>query len=414
MKIFMISIGIALDGIFTNKLRSFLTMLGIIFGVMAVVAMLAIGAGAQEKILAQIAVMGIRNVYVYDTQDVRAELLKGEGKFSSFGLSSRDVVVMSQILGNAVDAVAPVKESLFAILYSDYRANNKIVATSADYFSALNLQLSEGRFFTSLDVSSRNAVCVIGGGLALRLKREGFKIGDEIKIRDQWFGVVGVLESKAISAKRDDNLNYEDFNDNIYLPINATLMIRNIGGLQAEYDRLIMSCRQQEQVGKVGVIVDRTLMRRHHELRDYKIVIPEDLLRQSQETRKIFDLVLGLIAAISLVVGGIGIMNIMLASVLERTKEIGLRRALGATGTHIQFQFLLEAVLLSVLGGVIGILLAFLMTWIISAFLGMPTKISIIACGAAFGVSTLVGIASGFYPAKRAGEMSPIEALRYE
>ncbi len=414
MKIFLISIGIALDGIFTNKLRSFLTMLGIIFGVMAVVAMLAIGAGAQEKILAQIAVMGIRNVYVYDQYDVRSELLKGEGKYTSSGLSLRDVEVMSQILEGTLDAIAPVKEATFPLLYHEYRANNKLVATTGDYFTALSLQLSEGRFFTSIDLASRNAVCVIGGGLALRLKREGFQLGDEIKLRDQWFSVVGILESKAMTAKRDDNLNFEDFNDNIYLPLNATLMVRSSGGLTAELDRLIVSCRVQEQVGKVGVIVERTLTRRHHLLRDFKIVIPEDLLRQSQDTRRIFDLVLGFIAAISLIVGGIGIMNIMLASILERTKEIGLRRALGATSAHIQIQFLLEAVLLSVLGGMIGILLAFVVTWIISTFFGMPTKISLMACAAAFGVSSAVGIGFGFMPARRAGKMSPIEALRYE
>ncbi len=414
MKLLILSLSIAFDGITTNLLRSFLTMLGVICGVAAFVAMLAIGTGAQEKILATISVLGIKNIYVYDSRDVRKDQLTSTGKYSSSGLSLEEVRVMRKIIGESVIETSPVIEATYALLYNNNRYQNKVVATTSEYFAALNLNLQEGRFFTPLEVESQSAVAVIGGGLALRLKRAGFSIGEQVKIRDQWFKVIGVMESKSTAAKRDDNMNFEDFNDNFYVPITTPLFKRDSGGLDAEIDRLIVSCSEQEQVGRVAVVIERLLLRRHRDLRDFKLVIPEDLLRQHQETQRIFDIVLGGIALISLVVGGIGIMNIMLASVLERTKEIGLRRALGATKLHIQFQFLFEAVLLSAIGGLIGIGCSFVLGWVVTSFWGMATTITLSSCLLSFGVAVAVGVGAGFLPARKAGEMSPIDALRYE
>ncbi|MBN8218950.1 MAG: ABC transporter permease, partial [Spirochaetes bacterium] len=414
VKIFLLSIAIALDGILTHKLRSLLTMLGVIFGVAAVVAMLAIGAGAQEKILATISLLGIRNVYVYDKVDVRQNLLKNQGEFSSRGLTLSDVRAFESVLGKDVLDTAPVKEATFSLLYRDLKLNHAVVATTEKYFSALNLAFREGRSFTAAEVASRSPVCVVGGGLAQRLKRHGFTLGDSIKVKDTWVSVVGILESKAVSSKRDDNLNYEDFNDNAYLPLDSEIFTRLEGNMGAVLDRAILACREQEQVGPVASLVDRILTRRHRGQRDYKLVIPEDLLRQHQETQRIFDIVLGAIAGISLLVGGIGIMNIMLASILERTKEIGLLRAVGATRAHIQWQFLLEAVLLSVFGGLLGIGLAFGLTWAVTAIWAMPTKVTALSCFLSFGVAAAVGITFGFFPARKAGQMNPIDALRWE
>lgn len=414
MGLFLLSLGIALDGILTHKLRSFLTMLGVIFGVAAVVAMLAIGAGAQEKILATISLLGIQNVYVYDKTDVRKNLLKNQGEFTSRGLTQADLRALVDTLGDRNVTVAPVREASMALLYRDMRLDHAVVATTAVYFQALNLTLREGRFFTEAEVHGRAPVAVIGGGLAQRLKRHGFACNDMVKVKDTWVTVVGVLEGKSVSTQRDNNLDYEDFNDNLYLPLNAEVFTRLPGNLAPELDRAILNMRRQEQVGSAAVLADRVLTRRHKEVRDFKLVIPEDLLRQHQETQRIFDIVLGAIAGISLLVGGIGIMNIMLASILERTKEIGLLRAVGATQAHIQWQFLLEAVLLSVLGGLLGIGLAFGLTALVTGLWQMQTRITPVSCLLSFGVAALVGVTFGFFPARKAGKMNPIDALRYE
>ncbi|MBI4975975.1 MAG: ABC transporter permease [Spirochaetes bacterium] len=410
LKIILLSAAIAFDGILTHKLRSFLTMLGIIFGVTAVVAMLAIGAGAEQEILNRIAVMGINNIFVYDVRSVRAsEVVKGQ--YISRGLSYDDVTSLYELVGPYA-TVIPVQDKTTPVYFMSYKGETKVVATTERYYKALSLKMKEGRFINNLDTAG-SQIAVIGGGLYARLKREGEVLGQPIRLRDQWYTVVGVIESKSVGVKKDDNMDYEDFNYNIYVPIDSAI-IENPDVLSSEVSRIIVSCHDKELVGKVGVIVERILLRHHRELRDFKIVIPEELLKQHRETQRIFDIVLGCIAGISLLVGGIGIMNIMLASILERTKEIGLCRALGAKKIEIRLQFLLEAVLLTILGGLLGIVLAFIITTIITVFWHMPTKVTMISCVLSFSISALVGIVFGYVPAKQAGDMNPIDALRYE
>ncbi|MEK6795991.1 MAG: ABC transporter permease [Spirochaetota bacterium] len=409
IRILIVSLGIAFDGILTHKLRSLLTMLGIIFGVTAVVSMLAIGSGAQEEILKKIAVMGINNIYVYDVQSVRqSEVVKGQ--YLSTGLSHIDERSFIELIGPYA-TIIPVKDKTTPVYFMTYKGETKVVGTSEKYFKALSLRMKEGRFINDLDAGAD--VAVVGGGLALRLRREGEVLGSQIKLRDSWYRVIGVLESKAIAVKKDDNMDYEDFNYNIYVPVDADILEKP-DALSPDISRIIINCNDKEQVGKVGIIIERILLRHHRNLRDFKIVIPEELLKQHRETQRIFDIVLGCIAGISLLVGGIGIMNIMLASILERTKEIGLCRAVGAKKLEIRLQFLLEAVLLTILGGLLGIILAFIITAVITLIWHMPTRVTVSSCVLSFTISALVGIVFGFFPAKKAGDMNPIDALRYE
>jgi putative ABC transport system permease protein len=235
-----------------------------------------------------------------------------------------------------------------------------------------------------------------------------------IKISDEWYKVVGILNVKGIAVKKDDNMDYEDFNHNIYVPLGSGILFHNPDKLESEVTRIIVNVSDRDLVSKAGVIIERILERHHRGLRDYKIVIPEELLSQHRDTQRIFDIVLGAIAGISLLVGGIGIMNIMLASVLERTREIGLRRAIGATTSHIRLQFLLESVLLTILGGLIGIVLSFIIAFTVTYNWGMPTRITFFACMLSFCVSAFVGIIFGYFPARKAGDMNPIDALRHE
>jgi len=414
LKLFLLSFRIALDGIATHKMRSFLTGLGIIFGVAAVVSMLAIGEGAQEEILNRIAVMGIDNVYVYDRGIVRQETLKSAGEFPSTGLSTADIDSIRYIWGNALGAAAPVIDVSAPVFFNGYTGEHTVVGTTDAYFRALKLPLQLGRYIMESDVTGRERVCVAGGGLYNRLRREGTVLSARIKIRDEWFTVVGILQMKGTAVKKDDNLDFEDFNFNLYVPFGSAVLSKGRDAYKAAVDRVILNAADKSYVSRFAGGVERMLLRRHNGLRDFKIVIPEELLRQHQETQRIFDAVLGAIAGISLLVGGIGIMNIMLASILERTREIGLRRALGATKMHIMLQFLLEAVCITVIGGAIGIIFALLLSRIVSIRWDMPVKVTFWACALSFSVAAATGIIFGFFPARKAGGMNPIDSLRYE
>ncbi|OHD63897.1 MAG: hypothetical protein A2096_11015 [Spirochaetes bacterium GWF1_41_5] len=413
MKLVILSLAFAFDGISTHKLRSFLTMLGIIFGVAAVVSMLAIGTGAQDEILRKISIMGIDNIYLYDNREIRVQELSGGGKYVSSGISEDDIRALQGIIGKWTEIV-PIIDNTMSLQFKNYRGESKTVGTVQKYFDILHLELRLGRFFTDLETGTSAQVAVLGGGLYNIFKREGEVLGEKIKIRDEWFTIVGILFSKGADVKKDDNMDYEDFNHNIYIPFGHSLLASGADAFSPDATRIIIHCRNKDLVGKIGILAERIFLRRHRGLRDFKIVIPEELLKQHRDTQAIFDLVLGSIAGISLLVGGIGIMNIMLASVLERTREIGIRRACGATRTDIRLQFLFESMLLTILGGLFGIFLSFIITRIISLSWKMPTRITLSSCVLSFTISALIGIVFGFFPAKKAADMNPIDALRYE
>lgn len=402
------SFQVGLEGLHTHKLRSLLTMLGIIFGVAAVISMLSIGEGAKQEALMQIAQMGINNVIIQNQppEDVQ----EGSDRDNqSLGLRLSDAMALEDV-NPLLSGVVPQLFLTIDTQYGSERVTATVVGTTPAFASVMNSNLQQGFFFNYLDEMETRRVCVLGANI----KRELFffrdPLGKQIKIGDDWFTVVGVLERKLVGAADAG----DDMNRQIYIPLATALQRFNREAFESELDRIIARVAEPERVREAANIIHATLQRRHSGAEDYKISIPEELLRQRQKTQKIFNIVMGCIAGISLLVGGIGIMNIMLASVMERTREIGVRRAIGATRKDIMGQFLFEATLLSFCGGLVGIILGWSMTGVITLYAGWKTIVSVFSIVLAFGVSAAVGILFGFYPARQAAMMDPIESLRYE
>ncbi|MDZ7288958.1 MAG: ABC transporter permease [candidate division KSB1 bacterium] len=403
------SFRVGLDGLKTHKLRSLLTMLGIIFGVAAVISMLSIGEGAKEEALQQIAQMGMNNIII---QNLPAEDTK-EGRDvdnQSRGLQLADALALEEV-NPLVSEVVPQRYLNVQAQYGSERVATTVVGTLPVFASVMNYKPQQGAFFNYFDELEARRVCVLGAGIKRDLFYFRDPLGERVKIGDDWFTVVGIMERKmAGGAETAGN----DMNQQIYIPLSVSLQRFTLDPFESEIDRIVARINEPERVREAANIIQATLSRRHNNVADYQISIPEELLRQRQRTQRIFNIVMGCIAGISLLVGGIGIMNIMLASVLERTREIGIRRAIGATRKDIMGQFLLEAAMLSFLGGLIGIILGWAMSYLITFYAGWKTIVSFFSIILAFGVSAAVGIIFGFYPARQAAMMDPIESLRYE
>jgi putative ABC transport system permease protein len=393
---------VGVDGIRTHKLRSLLTILGIIFGVAAVISMLSIGEGAREEALQQIAQMGINNIIIKsvggkDTKDGSAS-----------GLRLDDALALEE-LGGLLSRMAPQRLLDLETQYGRKRMRTKIVGATPELLEVLNYRPQQGAFFNYLDELESRRVCVLGA----QIKRDLFlfrdPVGKSVKIGNQWFDVVGVMEQKTASAVADF-----DYNRQIYVPLATAIQRFTLPAAKSELDRIVARVDESDRVREAANIIQATLKRRHSDVPDYQISIPEELLRQRQKTQRIFNIVMGAIAGISLLVGGIGIMNIMLATVMERTPEIGIRRAVGATQKDIMSQFLVEAAALSFLGGILGVMLGGATTYLITFYAGWKTIVSLYAVVLAFSVSAAVGIVFGFYPARQAARMDPIKSLRYE
>jgi putative ABC transport system permease protein len=405
------NVRIGVRSILAHKLRSALTTLGIIFGVGGLVAMLSIAQGARREAIEQIRLLGTNNIRVNQLElsgDLREEAdLKG-----SDGLSEKDVAVLRGTLPNltGVSPVRFVEEPVFA---KNREATGRVVATNADYAHVTDVRAVRGRFISPLDVREAKRVAVIGANAKAELFGYRNPLGRRIRIGDAWFTVVGLTEPKTMREGRTAIIQLRDLNSDIYIPISTArghFPSPRGSGIQ----EIAMQVGRSGEVLSTARIVDRILGKAHRDVQDYEIVVPAQLLAQAQETQRVFNIVVGSIAAISLLVGGIGIMNIMLTTVTERTKEIGVRRALGATRAQILQQFLVETVMMSGAGGLAGILLGAVMARSINVFAGWETVISVEASLAAFLVSALVGVAFGIYPARRAATMSPIKALRFE
>ena len=403
---------IGFKNITVHKLRSLLTTLGIIFGVASVISMLSIGEGAKRDALEQIELLGTNNIRVNAVTLTGEKAKEAEQKYSN-GLSYEDALLFKENLPN-VNGVSPIRFVDAPIMLLNKESTGRVVGIDHIYDDITDFRPKIGRFVSELDVEESKRVCVIGS--EVRKELFGFRdpIGRTIKIGDDKFTVIGVMETKSMKEGKASVIKLRNINKDIYVPITTAMRRFRDDDRPIFVDEIAVQVASADRVIPSADVIRRTLKRTHFDVQDYEIIIPAELLAQSQRTQRVFNIVMGSIAAISLLVGGIGIMNIMLASVTERTKEIGTRRALGATERDILGQFLNETVLISSVGGIMGVLLGVVMAKGINVFAGWETVISAISVVVAFGISALVGIVFGIYPAKKAAQMDPIAALRFE
>ena len=387
---------LALRGLLLHKLRSALSILGVVFGVGAVVAMSSVGEGARREALEQIGALGI------DTISVRSQAEPGHG-----GLRLRDAEAVAAVVPG-VTAVAPVRTARLPL--EGVRGDVIVVGTTPAYQAASRLPVAAGRFLTPLDVSDRKRVAVLGASLARALFPLSDARGGSLRLGEDWFQVVGVLEGRA-SSKKPGPIRTRDVNRAAFVPLPA--LDRGPDPRPDGIDELVLRVSDPGRVVAAAEVV-RTLLRRSTGEAPLEIVVPREILRQRERTQHIFNVVTGAIAAISLLVGGIGIMNIMLASVAERTREVGIRRALGATRRDIAAQFLAESSLLTSAGGAFGALLGMLGSVLIQRLAEWPTALAPLSLLLALLMALLVGIGFGFYPAWHAARLEPMDALRHE
>ncbi len=406
-----------ISGLSAHKLRTFLTTLGIVFGIAAVIAMLSIGEGAKREALRQINVLGVKNIIVRYSKPDKNNKKKNKSKsVYKEGLTLEDARAVKDIIPS-VKRVAVHKKLESPLWKGSKKIKANILGVSAGYRDILSLNISQGSFLRENLRETAERVCVIGS----RIKRETYPfenpIGKDLRIGDQWFRIIGVTSGRPTAGDISDKVKVRNMNRDVYIPLDALLRRfdeDNYASEDSEIDALIAGMKDIDSVQRGLPVIKRIMNRRHREKEDYSIIVPEALIRQSRSTQRIFNIVMGCIAGLSLLVGGIGIMNIMLASVYERTREVGIRRAMGALKRDIIGQFLIEAVLISLAGGIIGILLGYALTVVITLYAGWDTIVTFGSVILAFGVSAGVGIAFGIYPAFRASNLDPIEALRYE
>jgi len=444
----MFSGGIAAEAVVHNKLRASLTSLGILFGVASVIAMLAIGNGAEQEILAQMKLLGANNVVITPiVEQKEGKVEKDDGKKQTKKFSPGLSYLDAQAIKRTIPAVAATSGEVVVnsvITREGRHRSGKVVGVDSTYFRVMNLRLGEGGGFAAPHFMNAAPVAVIGQGVKSRFFTTQDPIGHTVKLGNQWLSIVGVLEDRKVSSESAKRLGIRDADMDVYVPL-PTMLLRfrnrsevtqseievaskqdnSVDSTETEdqrtekknyhqLDKVIVQVARSTDVTAVAEVVRRMLQRRHNDVTDFEISVPELLLKQEQRTKTIFNIVLGAIASISLVVGGIGIMNIMLASILERIKEIGVRRAMGATQGEIQAQFLAEAVMISVAGGVAGIVLGVVFASAIESLAHIRTIVSATSVVLAFGVSVAVGLLFGIVPATNAAKQDPIVCLRYE
>jgi len=434
---------LAIDGVMSNTLRAFLTGLGIVFGVAAVIAMLAIGNGAKQSLLEQMKLIGTNNIVIKsvvlseaeggeETSNVNSNTNSSEeGKRPwSPGLTLEDIYSIQKVLPN-IDRISPEVVLPTNLIQSGKTRKAKVIGVNNAFFELNNLKLSSGNLFHQKHIDGGKPVCIIGQNVRKRFFPEIDPIGQYIKCGTAWMKVIGVLEKRLASEESLENLGIRDYNSDVYVPIKTALLrIKDRARVTSsdiredewdddeadknyhQLDKVVARVTNSNQLKVTAEVIAKILKRRHKNLIDFEVEVPELLLEQRQKTQDMFNLVLAVIASISLLVGGIGIMNIMLASVLERIKEIGLRRSIGATMIDIQLQFLFEAVFICLLGGVIGVLLGVLSANFIAKSVDVPTVVSVASILLSFGVAAAVGLIFGFFPARKAARQDPITALR--
>ncbi|NDW18796.1 hypothetical protein D0T53_07700 [Dysgonomonas sp. 216] len=407
------NIRLALRGLADHKFRSFLTMLGIIFGVASVITMLSIGEGAKREAIAKYQDLGVNNIIVREKSLSDEELEEVRAKFSQ-GLSMNDATVIKDIVPG-IERIASQAEINTDVKYEDKSVKSTIIGITPDFLHMMNYKPQKGDFINSTHYNGRLKVCVLGAGIAANFFKNEDPIGKMIKIEDQWLEVIGVLESKTLFTETVGELAARDLNTDVYVPLSTFLnRFTRENMLTSEIQQITIQIDNSDRLIEASKIIDEILKRHHFNNSDYSIVIPYELLKQEEKERQIYNFLLGAIAAISLLVGGIGIMNIMLATVMERTREIGIRRAIGARKSDIMSQFVTEAVAISITGGIIGILLGVTLSLTVSLFTDVSTFIRAYSILIAFAFSVIVGISFGYLPAKNAANLKPVDSIRYE
>ena len=403
-----------LDNLRSRKLRSLLTMLGMIFGVAAVVAMMSIGAGAQQEVIAFIEQLGVRNVIVEAREAPDGPTLEQVRKLSS-GLTLQDARGIESNVAQLA-ATSPRKRVMAVKMLPKPQAEMPAVyGVKPAYAQIAGLRVSSGRFFDQGD-GDAGAVAVLGQAAAASLFGTDEPVGRHVKVNQQWFRVIGVAGPQLAAQADVSGLPAEDRNNVIYVPLMAAILrIEDPQSFRKdEIDGIYLTLVPGGDIGEAGAVVRGLLDAAHRNAGDFSVIVPAELLAEQQRTRRIFQVVMVAIASISLLVGGIGIMNIMLASVLERTREIGVRRAVGARRTDIIRQFLIETMLITTTGGLVGIVLGVTLSQLVGTLAGWATIVTMSSIALAFFVSVSVGVVFGVYPAMRASSLDPVYALHYE
>ncbi len=406
----------AIRSLLVHKMRAALSVLGIVCGVMAVLSMLAIGEGAKQEALSQIEQLGTRNIYIKAISLTDEQKIKARERLSR-GLHLNDVRNIKH--GSVdIDEIAYLKEIRASLIGESRDVTPQIVASSSNYAHVQKLVISQGRFIADQDSRRRNLVCVLGDSVAKSLGSDG-KPGRSIRIEDMVFKIVGVLKRYDQKSGKSSVISIRNYNEMVFLPWGTASgteqsVITGTNSSSDELTEIIVTASNIKKIQSAVELLKRILETTHGGVMDYQIIVPQELLRQSMKTRRTFNIVLGTIAGISLLVGGIGIMNIMLATVSERTREIGIRRAVGATQMNIITQFLVECVLLTLSGGIIGIVAGVGSVWLISTMAEWRTAITLWSLLLPFTMSACAGIFFGLYPAYVAARMDPISALRHE
>jgi putative ABC transport system permease protein len=396
---------LAIRGLSLHKLRSTLSALGIVFGVAAVTAMLSVGEGARREILAEVGRLGINRVTVRTGSLSRSTELEA-GKLQSQGLSLADADAISEISPN-VESLAPVRTASEQVTNGERRADAILLATTPSFARTEELALTSGRFVADADVADAKRVIVLGHELRELLFPYDDPVGSGVKIAGEWYSVVGALAPREVS-RQGGRMSGRNLNRVAFVPLSS--MPRERGRL----DEIAVRIDEAEKVRDSARLIESVIRRRHRGALDFELLVPQELLAGYERARFQFNVVVGTVAALSLLVGGIGIMNIMLANVTERIREIGIRRSLGASRDDITRQFLAEALVLTIVGGVAGVLLGFVLSLGISSYAGWPTAVSVRAIAAALVLAAATGIGFGLYPAMQAARSSPVEALRRE
>jgi putative ABC transport system permease protein len=406
---------LGLQNLLANRMRSLLTMLGMIFGVAAVVSMLSIGAGARQKVMALIEQMGVHNLIVEAKETIEWQAHSKIRRISP-GLTLQDYRIILDDLDDVAAATPRKRFTPTKTIPKSQQDPPVVYGVDANYTQIAGLHLIQGRFFNAEEESHARPICVLGAGAKSNLFGAANPIGQYVKLNQQWFQVVGVASPQLSSQTEVAGVPTQDLNNVVYVPLKAAILRLedSYSNVRDEIDGVYLHLSDTADVPQVAQVVRAILNWSHHSAGDFSVIVPAELLAEQRRTERLFNAVMVAIASISLLVGGIGIMNIMLASILERTREIGVRRAVGARQFDIVRQFVVEATIISFVGGSFGIIFGIFMSRLIALLAGWSTIVTTYSIILAFVVSISVGLIFGIYPAMKAARLDPVEAIRYE